>query len=197
MRSALVLGVLVAACSSPAPKPTASSASPTSEFGVRVTDPPYAVVHAAYKERLEQPYVFAELRGSYTRTGRALEGLHATLEERGLVASGPPFALYFDDPGRVPESELRSRACFPVDVAPHAITGVPADVLPRAQVVYAVVRGPYPEVPRAYPGLYGYLGRMGWVEAGPIREIYLVPPTSVADYGQLLCEVQIPAAVAR
>jgi effector-binding domain-containing protein len=197
MRSVLVLAVLLpAACSTPASGPSAS-ASPTSEFGVRVTAPPYDEVHASYKERLEQPYVFAELRGSYTRTGRALEGLHAALKERGLVASGPPFALYFDDPGRVPESELRSRACFPVDVAPHAITGVPADVLPRAHVVYAVVRGPYPEVPRAYPGLYGYLGRMGWVEAGPIREIYLVPPTAVADFGQLLCEVQIPAAVAR
>ena len=72
------------------------------------------MVHAAYKERLEQPYVFAELRGSYTRTGRALEGLQATLEERGLVASGPPFALYFDDPGRL-NSELDRLRAVTVD----------------------------------------------------------------------------------
>ena len=68
------------------------------------------------------------------------------------------------------------------------------DVLPRANVVYAVIAGPYPDVARAYPGVYAYVSRMGWIENGPLREIYLVPPGSVKDFDELLCEVQIPAA---
>ena len=65
-----------------------------------------------------------------------------------------------------------------------------------AFIVYAVIGGPYPEVPRAYPGIYAYLKHMGWVEAGPIREIYLIAPGTIASFADLLCEVQIPAAVA-
>jgi effector-binding domain-containing protein len=38
---------------------------------------------------------------------------------------------------------------------------------------------------------------MGWKECGPIREIYLVPPGSVASWDELVCEVQVPAAPAR
>lgn len=199
MRNPLFPGLLLlAGCAAPAPVRTTLPPSPAAgDFGVRVTEAPFTEVYANYKERLEQPYVYTEVRGSYTRTGRALEGLHETLRARGLHASGPPFALYFDDPGRVPESELRSRACFPIELPAVEVAGLPIDVLPRAHVAYAVVRGPYPEVPRAYPGIYAYLQRMGWVEAGPIREIYLVPPTAVSDFDELLCEVQIPAAVGR
>jgi effector-binding domain-containing protein len=68
--------------------------------------------------------------------------------------------------------------------------------LPRAQVVYAVVGGPYPEVPRAYPGLSSYMRGMGWIEDGPVREIYLVAPGEVKSFDELLCEVQIPVTTA-
>lgn len=158
------------------------------------TRAPYREVHANYKERLEQRYVYVDVLGSYVQTGRALAPLAERMRVAGLEPSGPPFGLYFDDPGKVAVAELRSRACFPVDRAPGATSGLDADVLPRAHVVYAVVAGAYPEVPRAYPGLYAYMERMGWVEAGPIREIYLVAPATVASPDELLCEVQIPSA---
>jgi effector-binding domain-containing protein len=64
-------------------------------------------------------------------------------------------------------------------------------------VVYAVIGGPYPDVPRAYPGLYAYLAKQGWVENGPVRETYLIPPTSVSRWDELMTEVQIPAAAPR
>lgn len=159
-----------------------------------VSRAPFSEVHANFKERLEQPYVFVEVRGSYTMTGRQLVTLASSMRAAGVEASGPPFALYFDDPGRVSVDALRSRACIPVERAPEASSKLAYDVLPRDNVVYAVVGGPYPEVPRAYPGLYRYMERMGWVEHGPVREIYLVPPASVKSFDDLLCEVQIPAA---
>lgn len=158
---------------------------------VEITDPPYQDVHANWKERLAQTYVFREHRGSYTETGRLLPGLHADSVRSGLTISGPPFALFYDDPGRVPSGELRSRVCLPVAVPPDA-HDMQVDVLPAATVAYAVVRGPYPDAPRAYPGILAYMQRFGWVEGGPVREVYLVSPASVATYDALLCEIQIP-----
>lgn len=201
-RLALALVVLgstaLAACGS-----TRGSASPPVAASARryvpdlpVSVAPFTDVHANFKERLEQPYVYVELRGSYTQTGRALQGLAETMRSAGIEPSGPPFGLYFDDPGRTAVDALRSRACFPVERPVDDSGKLAFDVLPSAQVVYAVVGGPYPEVPRAYPGVYAYLKRMGWVEAGPIREIYLVAPGSVASFAELLCEVQIPARAA-
>ncbi|MBK7877535.1 MAG: GyrI-like domain-containing protein [Planctomycetes bacterium] len=181
------------ACHTPN-RSTLPPARPEARFDLPLTRAPFDAVHANYKERLEQAYVYRELVGSYTATGRALPELHAALERAGLRASGPPFALYYDDPGKVPVSELKSRACIPVEALPSASLGLLADVLPRAHVVYAYVAGPYPDAPRAYPGLFAYLGRMGWVEAGPIREVYHVPPASVTSFDDLVCEVQVPAA---
>lgn len=194
-RRLALAALLVGACHAPV-----RDTSPGSTAGwsytpdLPVTRAPYDDVHANYKERLPQGYVYVEVAGSYTQTGRALPELHARLARAGLEASGPPFGLYYDDPGRVPVGELRSRACIPLERAPDPSLGFTWDVLPRAHVVYAVVAGPYPDVPRAYPGLYAYLQKMGWVEAGPVREVYLVPPASVTSFDQLLCEIQLPAA---
>lgn len=185
-------------CGCRGPSSSASSQTPRAHWSYEpdlpVSRAPFDAVHANFKERLEQPYVFIDVRGSYTATGRRLADLVSHMRTAGIEASGPPFGLYFDDPGRTPAEELRSRACIPVDRPPAKSALLEYDVLPRANVVYAVVGGAYPEVPRAYPGLYAYMQRMGWVENGPVREIYLVPPTSVRDFAELLCEVQIPAA---
>jgi effector-binding domain-containing protein len=190
--------LLLAACRTTAHESASAHATgPVYVPDLPVTTAPHEQVHANYKERLEQPYVYVDVRGSYAQTGRALPGLHERMRAAGVVASGPPFGLYFDDPGRVAVGELRSRACFPIDQLPQSSNEFASDVLPRAHVVYAVVGGAYPEVPRAYPGLYAYMQRMGWVENGPIREIYLVAPGSVQSFGELLCEVQIPAAPRR
>jgi effector-binding domain-containing protein len=54
--------------------------------------------------------------------------------------------------------------------------------------------GPYPDVPRAYPGIFEYMRTLSWTETGPIREVYLVNPGEVSDWSELVTEVQIPAA---
>jgi effector-binding domain-containing protein len=163
---------------------------------VPVSQPPYDRVHVQWKQRLPQAYVFVELRGSYTAIGDALEEVFGEARAQGLEVTGAPFALYYDDPARTPANELRARACLPVSGgAPRApLTGA---VLEATTVVYAFVGGAYPDVPRAYPALFEYMQRLGWVEAGPIRESYLVNPGQVEDWADLVCEVQIPAASGR
>jgi effector-binding domain-containing protein len=45
--------------------------------------------------------------------------------------------------------------------------------------------------------MYRYMSELGWREDGPVRESYLINPGEVADFDQLVTEVQIPATSAR
>jgi AraC family transcriptional regulator len=158
---------------------------------------PFDDVQVDWKQRIDQPYVFIEATGSYTGIGRLLERTFEACRAQGLEPSGPPFALYFDDPGRVPAEQLRMRACMPVSSAATPQSPLGYEVLESTTVAYAFVGGPYPEVPRAYPALFAFLRRLNWVEHGPVREIYLRNPGEVRDWSELVTEIQVPAAAAR
>ena len=80
-----------------------------------VSQPPFEQVHVNWKDRLPLAYVFVDHIGTYTETGRELETVAKAMKAQELVPTGPPFVLFFDDPGKVPVDQLRSRACFPVD----------------------------------------------------------------------------------
>ena len=66
------------------------------------------------------------------------------------------------------------------------------DVLPHATVAYTHVRGAYPEVPKVYGTLVQYMNKLNWLMAGPIREIYLVDPSTVQGTEEHIAEVQMP-----
>ncbi|MEZ6004268.1 MAG: GyrI-like domain-containing protein [Planctomycetota bacterium] len=159
-----------------------------------VAAPPYDTVQASWKQRLDQPYVYLEHVGSYTETGTLLPALHRELAAQGLEPAGAPFCLFYDDPALVPAYQLRSRACVPIEGARSPQSPLAYDVLPSTTVAYAYTSGAYPDAPRAYPGIYRYMQLMNWVENGPIREIYLVPPGPGTPYSELVCEIQIPSA---
>ena len=159
-----------------------------------VSSAPFDQVHASWKQRLDQPYVYLEHRGSYTETGSLIPTLHRELLAQGLEPSGPPFALYYNDPAGTSVRDLVSRVCLPISAARSPLSPLRYDVLPSVTVAYAFASGPYPEVPRVYPGIYAFMRKMGWVENGPIREVYLVAPQQGVDADELLCEVQIPSA---
>jgi AraC family transcriptional regulator len=182
MRILPILAIALAACSS-VPDADRSLQSPT---GTMTGSEPN------WKERLAAPYVYVEHRGDYRRLGDAMRALFASAEELGLDASGAPFALFFDDPGTVPTDELRARACLPVSERPARLGQLEYDVLPRAMVAYARVRGAYPEVPRSYPAIFAYLRELGWSPTAPIREVYLVNPVEAASHEELITEVQVP-----
>lgn len=191
----LAVGLLVPglflACSSPRPLASGVHGSPR-EASVHRLDAQRAPVVANWKERLEQPYVYLERHGDYRELGESMRALLAEAGELGLEARGAPFALFYDDPGRVPAAELRARVCLPVVERPARIGRLRFEVLPRAMVAYAEVSGPYPELPRSYPVLFAYLAELGWHAGAPIREVYLVNPSEVADHAELRAEVQIP-----
>jgi len=194
---ALALGALLSCSAHSTSQRSASAGNASGEFELSLARAPYDAVEVNWKHRLDQPYVFVEARGAYTQVGRVLEVLFAAAREQALDAAGPPFALYYDDPGQTAVSELRLRACLPVAAGAPAQAPLSYDVLPSTTVVYAYVAGPYPDAPQAYPALYAYLRRMNWVENGPIREVYLRSPASVTSWEELVCEIQLPAGLSR
>lgn len=159
---------------------------------VAIARPPYHAVATEWKERLDQPYVFLELVGPYSDTGRFLGELRSHLESQGLRASGPPFALFFDDPLRVAPENCRSRLCVPVETGVAVGAPLGFAVLPAARVVYALVAGPYNGVSAAYPAMFDVMRTRSWVLDGPIREIYQVDPSRVASFDELVTEIQMP-----
>ncbi|QDU84992.1 Bacterial transcription activator, effector binding domain [Planctomycetes bacterium Pla163] len=159
---------------------------------VGVARPPYSSVETEWKERLDQAYVFLELLGPYEQTGRFMPELAQHLEAQGIRAEGAPFALFYDDPTRTAASDLRSRLAVPV--APGTPFSAPLGyaILPSDQVIYARVAGAYDSVSLAYPSMFSVMRERGWVLDGPIREIYLVDPTSVRSFDELVTEIQMP-----
>jgi len=151
---------------------------------------PTASVDANWKERLEQPYVFLEHVGDYRRLGETMALLEAQAEARGLPPDGPPFALFYDDPGLVDIDRLRARVCCPVVERPSGTDALQFDLLPRAMVVYARVEGAWTDVAEAYPALFAYLCELGWSQGGPVREVYLASPRGTG----VVTEIQIPWA---
>ena len=146
-----------------------------------------------WKERLSQLYLFAEHRGDYRRLGDTMRAALSAAQDGELALAGPPFALFYDDPGRVAVPDLRARVCLPVAAIPPVLPkGLAHDVLPQATVVYGRIAGAYPEAARTYPALFEYLKRHGWKPAGPIREVYLQNPADVSSYEELVTEVQLP-----
>jgi len=166
--------------------------TPAFRDDIAIARAPYNAVATEWKERLDQPYVFLELVGPYADTGRFLGELRSHLETQRLRASGPPFALYYDDPMRVAPANCRSRLCVPVESGVAVGAPLGFAVLPAARVVYALVAGPYNGVSAAYPAMFDVMRTRNWVLDGPIREIYLVDPTRVVSFDELVTEIQMP-----
>lgn len=159
---------------------------------VPVSLAPHTKVVVQWKQTLDQPYVFLELVGDYRETGAFLTQLLEQVRAQNLATSGPPFALFYDDPARTPAHEQRSRLCLPVSRLVPVAAPLGFDLAPSANVVYARIAGPYPEVPQSYPAMFDTLRTRGWVLDGPIREQYLVDPGTVQSFDQLVTEVQMP-----
>ena len=197
---------LASACQTPllgsaSPDPGSGSITTAEERGygpggfvpdLLVSHPPYEEIHTSWKQRIDQPYVYFERHGSYAETGAYIATLQREMIAQGLEATGPPFALYYDDPGEVPEDMLRSRIAIPVGGERSPREPLEYDVCESITVAYCYVTGPYHAVPRCYPGVFAFMNRMNWQVAGPIREVYIVPPASAAAESELLTEVQVP-----
>lgn len=202
MKATLAISCLfIAACGSnpvvPEPAPTVEwTSGPVELPDVPVSQPPFDVVHANWKQRLGEAYIYLDHRGDYREAGPRIAELLGEAAAQGAPLRGAPFILYYDDPSDTPIASLRARIAIGLsdEVTEQRFTPRPPlflDQLPERPVVYAAVGGSYAEVARAYPGIIAYMQEKGWSPSTPIRESYLIRPAGV-PVDELVTEVQIP-----
>jgi AraC family transcriptional regulator len=134
--------------------------------------------------------------GPYNDIGPAFDRLFVWAQGRGLV--GPDtrsIAVYHDDPGTVPASELRSHAGITVE--PDVAAQDDVHILEVAGGRHAVIRheGPYAELEKAYAWLYGeWLPTSGFEAADrPCYEEYVNDPRTLPP-ARWLTDIYLPIA---
>jgi AraC family transcriptional regulator len=113
---------------------------------------------------------------------KAFETLALHAAPRGLMTEAARFfAVYYDDPTRVPAEALRAHACL--TVPRETLAEPPLENLTLGGQRYAVARfvGPYAELERAYHWLYSTWFPTQGIEPGdaPCLEEYLNDPKQV------------------
>ncbi|MGP1252941.1 MAG: AraC family transcriptional regulator [Kiloniellales bacterium] len=133
-------------------------------------------------------------RGDYNSIVTAFEKLFALGAAHGLLMPGTrDFGVYYDDPGSVPEEELRAFAGLAV--GPEAVC--PDDFeeteIPAGRAACLLYQGPYADLDRAYHFLYGrWLPQSAQEPADyPAFEEYLNDPKSLPPT-EWLTEICLP-----
>lgn len=121
--------------------------------------------------------------------GRAFDALMRHAAATGAQFAGPPFTLYPE----MPSEEFAFLVCMPV--APGAVAGdvVELQELPATEAATLLYRGPYDAMEPAWTRLMAWVGQSGRQPGGPLREVYLNEPDTVAPE-DLLTEMVVPLA---
>lgn len=131
--------------------------------------------------------------GAYTQTGDRVDELIAWLLREGHPYGAPPLCVYYDDPQKIPEQDLRAEACLPVQERCEASGDVERKSLPQVEVAFALHNGPYSEIGGLYAEIFAWIAENGYQcdeEAG-CREVFLTSPGEVESVDELVTEVQV------
>jgi AraC family transcriptional regulator len=145
------------------------------------------------------PLQAVEHRGSYMAIGRAFDLLFARVAAAGLSRPGMRMlALFFDDPGLVPEDLLRAQAAVAGCAEPEAECGLLRTTLAPGPYAVLAHTGPYASMKAAYQWLFGdWLAHSGFEPAnGPAVEEYLNSPRETAPH-DLRTNIHLPLRAER
>jgi len=161
---------------------------------IAVTEAPYQRVVVDFKETLDLPYVYVEHQGSYDDMRDSVKRLIAALEAQEIEPQGPLFGLYYDDPKSLPQASHVARIGVPVELGTRAQAPLFGDRTGSRTVVYAVAAGEFGSGRRVLSALYQRMKDWGWVQSGPVMEIYGFPAPGGPGEPEprFLTEVQIP-----
>ncbi len=146
------------------------------------------------KEVPEMTVMSLPFTGSYDQTMERLGHLTGWLLRVGHPYSAPPRALYYEDPSKVAEDELRAEVCLPIEEECEPEAEFERKDLPAVTVVYAVHKGPYNEIPQLYEEIFDWIEENGYsyIEEMPTREVFLKMKGHVEDPADYVTEVQVP-----
>ncbi len=139
-----------------------------------------------------------EHTGSYMAIGQAFDTLFGQLGARGMITPDlRMIGIYYDDPGSVPEDELRSRAGILVAGDTDIEAPLEQADIPGGPCAVLTHKGPYADMRAAYEWLYGeWLLQSGKEPADqPVYEVYLNNPRDTAP-NDLLTEIYLPLKAA-
>lgn len=135
-----------------------------------------------------------EHRGNYQEIGRRFDQLGAWAASQGLFSKPRrSIGIYYDDPGSIPETQLRSEAGLEVDSDTPLAEGIVLRRIPAGRVATIRYKGPYTGLEEVYRQLYQeWLPRSGEEASDqPVFEEYLNTPREVPP-SELLTEVNLP-----
>ena len=132
--------------------------------------------------------------GPYAQTEEKLDELVAWVMREGHPYGGPPMGIYYDDPAKTNEDELRADVCVPVAEGFEGREEVERKELPGTEVAYAMHQGPYEGNVDVYEAVFKWVEENGYRfrdELG-IREVFHKIYGQVDSEEELLTEMQVP-----
>jgi AraC family transcriptional regulator len=133
-------------------------------------------------------------QGNYMDIGQTFDKLFGVLASRGLVNQYTrSIGIYYDDPGSVPEEQLRSRAGASIDTDIGADDALEKITIPATRCAMLRHKGPYSDLALGYSWLYGkWLMDSGEEAANqPPFEEYLNDPRTTKPT-DLLTDIYLP-----
>jgi uncharacterized protein (TIGR02246 family) len=112
------------------------------------------------------------MTGSYNQIGDAIGRVAA---EIGGPPAGPPFGIFNNAPGSVPESELSWEVGFPVPAGTTAKPPFSVRKFPAETVAFAVIEAPY-EAERPWQQFIEWVNGQGYQIMGSAMEIWMEGP---------------------
>lgn len=132
--------------------------------------------------------------GSHEQTQDKLDELFSWLMRAGHPSSGLPLAVYYDDPAKVEEEELRAEVCLPIEEVCQGEEDIQRKELPGTMVAWAMHEGPHETLPEIYEALFNWVRENGYrfrEELGT-RELFHKTYGQAESVDDLLTEIQVP-----
>ena len=126
--------------------------------------------------------VYQPVLGTYSQSGQVISKLSFDLKNDFKIEPNRTFGSYFDDPGKVKESKLRSEVgCILEDADTARVYWIKAKFNVKVCPVKNYITAEFPYkgkmsimigLMKVYPALMKYVKANGYSDAGPIMEIY-------------------------
>ncbi len=158
---------------------------------VELVDRP-AVLVAGVRMHTSRRTIAADSAAGFARLARGL-ALHA------LSTVGPPMLVYHDLIDEQNDGDIEIAVA--IDAWKPAPTGMDDDgfrpgTLPACRLATIIHRGPFADVAAAHHRLFEWIAECGVEVLGPVREVYLTDPTTIAP-PNLLTRIELPVGAQR
>jgi effector-binding domain-containing protein len=130
-----------------------------------------------------------KMNGVAAGMGEAFGTLMRHAGMTGAQFAEPPFSMYPE----MPAEEFTLLVCMPVAPGAVAGEGVELEELPPVEAATLLYKGPYDGMEPSWRRLMEWIGTSGRQPGGPMREVYLSDPDTVAPE-DLLTELVVPLA---